>query len=176
MRAVVQRALWARVEVDGRVVASTGPGLVAFVAVESGDGVDQALRLARRLVEVRLMGDGQGRMALSLLEAGGELLLVSNLTVAGQVRKGRRLDLSRAAGFEAARQVFDELVRAARGLGARVQVGTFGAMMRVTVVNDGPVTVVVEEPAGACAAGEASGALRLDGPAPAGYNGPGARG
>ena len=143
MQAVVQRVTEARVEVDGRTVAAIGPGLVAFVAVEAGDGPQAVQAMGERLVHLRLMGGPDGRLQRSLLEAGGELLLVSNMTVAAEVHKGRRLSLSRAADFETARQRFDQLVQCVRALGARVQVGSFGASMQVTVVNDGPVTVVV---------------------------------
>lgn len=130
-------------EVDGRTVAAIGPGLVAFVAVEAGDGPQAVRAMAERLAGLRLLAGPDGRLQRSLLEAGGELLLVSNMTVAAEVHKGRRLSLSRAAEFETARRLFDELVRHVQSLGVPVQTGSFGASMQVTVVNDGPVTVVV---------------------------------
>ena len=144
MRAVVQRVARAQVEVDGRTVASIGPGLVAFVAVEAGDDLRAVRSLAERLVRLRLLAGAQGRLERSVLEAGGELLLVSNLTVAGEVHQGRKVSLSRAAPFDRAQELFDALVEHVRSLGVGVQTGRFGAYMRVTVVNDGPVTVVVE--------------------------------
>lgn len=135
----MQRVSEAAVEVDGGRVAAIGPGLLVLLAVRDGDGEEQADRLARKLLALRVFEDAEGRMNLSVGEAGGELLCVSQFTLYGDTRKGNRPSFVEAARPERAEPLY-ERVRAALG----AQGGVFGASMRVSLVNDGPVTLLVE--------------------------------
>lgn len=144
MRAVVQRVRAARVEVDGAAVAEIGRGMVAFVAVERDDGPGQVLWMADKLVHLRLFEGPAGKLDLSVSQVAGEILLVPNFTVAGDCRRGRRPDFTRAAPGERAAELFHGLVEAVREAGVGVASGRFGASMRVVVENDGPVTLVVD--------------------------------
>ncbi|HEY8769090.1 MAG TPA: D-aminoacyl-tRNA deacylase [Thermoleophilaceae bacterium] len=139
MRALVQRVTEAAVEVDGERVAAIGPGLLVLLGIRDGDGEEQADRLARKLLALRVFEDAEGRMNLSVGEAGGELLCVSQFTLYGDTRKGNRPSFVEAARPEQAEPLYDR-VRAALG----AQGGVFGASMRVSLVNDGPVTLLVE--------------------------------
>jgi D-aminoacyl-tRNA deacylase len=139
MRAVVQRVSSASVTVDGEVVSEIGPGLLVLLGVRTGDTDDDAERIARKLRALRVFEDAEGRMNLSLEDAGGELLCVSNFTVYGDVRRGNRPSFVEAAAPGEAERLY-ELVR--EKLGA--EGGRFGAHMAVELVNDGPVTVIVD--------------------------------
>jgi D-aminoacyl-tRNA deacylase len=141
MRAVVQRVTAAAVEVGGQRAAEIGPGLLALVGIEQGDGDAEATWLAEKLAHLRIFEDGAGKMNLSLKDTGGELLLVPNFTVAGDARKGRRPSFDRAMRPELAEPLFGACVSAARAQGVAVQPGVFRASMRVSLVNDGPVTI-----------------------------------
>jgi D-aminoacyl-tRNA deacylase len=136
---LVQRVSEAAVEVDGERVAAIGPGLLVLLGVKDGDGEEQADRLARKLLALRIFEDGEGRMNRSVGDAGGELLCVSQFTLYGDTRKGNRPSFVEAARPEQAEPLY-ERVRAALG----AQGGMFGARMRVSLVNDGPVTLIVE--------------------------------
>jgi len=131
--------------VEGKEVASIGPGLVAFVGVARGDSEAESHTMAEKLGELRLFPDKQGKLARSLLEMDGELLLVPNFTVMGDCAKGRRPSFDKAAPAEQGRGLFEQVVARARALGLRVAAGPFGAFMDVEVVNQGPVTVIVEK-------------------------------
>ena len=139
MRAVVQRVTGASVRVDGETVGAIGRGLVVLLGVRAGDDVAAAERMVRKLLALRVFEDGDGRMNLSVADTGGEVLCVSNFTVYGDTRKGNRPSFVDAAPPEDAEPLY-ELVR--EGLGA--QGGRFGARMSVELINDGPVTVLVE--------------------------------
>lgn len=140
MIALIQRVSRASVHVEGALVGEIGPGLLALVAVERGDGESQAERLAARIVAYRVFEDPAGRMNLSLADTGGGLLLVSQFTLAADTRKGARPSFAPAAEPETGRRLFDRLVACARGLHDPVETGRFGARMQVSLVNDGPVT------------------------------------
>ncbi len=144
MKAVVQRVSSARVRCAGREVGAVGRGLAVLACVEEGDTPAQRAWMAEKLVHLRVFPDGSGKMNLSLLDVGGAMLLVSNFTVAGDCRHGRRPGFDRAMKPPRAKEEFDLLVEAVRGLGARVETGVFGGDMEVTIVNDGPVTLIVE--------------------------------
>jgi D-tyrosyl-tRNA(Tyr) deacylase len=144
MRAVAQRVSSASVSVGGREVARMGPGLLALVGVGAEDGEAQARELARRLVELRVFPDAQGRMNRSLLETGGTLGVVSQFTLYGDARHGRRPSYVGAAPPARAEPLLDALVTAARALGAPVVTGRFGAAMEVALVNQGPVTILLD--------------------------------
>jgi D-tyrosyl-tRNA(Tyr) deacylase len=140
MRAVVQRVTQASVTVDGRVIGKLDePGLVAFVGVTHSDGRDQAERLADKLWGLRILEGEQ-----SSADIGAPLLIVSQFTLYADTRKGRRPSWSAAAPGSVAEPLVDAVVAALRARGARVETGTFGAMMQVALINDGPVTIILE--------------------------------
>ena len=141
MRAVVQRVLEARVEVAGEVVAQMQGGLLVLLGVGHGDTSEQAEQLARKIVHLRIFEDEDGRMNRSLLEQGGTLCVVSQFTLYGDARKGRRPSFGGAAPPDLARPRVEEVAEAARQLGAPVVTGQFQAHMKVHLVNDGPVTL-----------------------------------
>ena len=139
MRAVVQRVSSASVAIDGETVASIGRGLLVLLGVRSGDGEAEADKIAAKLDALRVFEDDDGKMNLSVRDAGGELLVVSNFTVYADSRKGNRPSFVDAARPEVAEPLV-ERVRAALG----AQGGRFGARMVVELVNDGPVTVLID--------------------------------
>ena len=139
MRALVQRVSRAAVEVDGDQVAGIGPGLLVLLGVRTGDTPEQADRLAGKLERLRIFEDADGKMNLSVRDVGGELLCVSQFTLYGDARKGNRPSFVDAAAPEQAEPLY-ERVRAALG----AEGGAFGAHMRVSLVNDGPVTLLLE--------------------------------
>jgi D-tyrosyl-tRNA(Tyr) deacylase len=138
---LIQRVVSASVRVDGKIVGEIGQGLLAFVAIEPGDDEATARRLVDRLLAYRVFNDDDGRMNRSLADVGGELLLVSQFTLAADTRKGLRPSFTAAAPPELGRRLFERVVSLARqALPARVATGRFGAEMQVALVNDGPVT------------------------------------
>lgn len=135
--------------VDGGIVGDIGPGLLLLVGMMAGDGVDEVELLANKVVDLRVFEDAQGRMNRSARErvAAGEpcgLLVVSQFTLYGDVRKGRRPSFTRAAAPDDARVLIEQFVAFLRGDGFQVAKGTFGAHMRVALVNDGPVTIWID--------------------------------
>ncbi|MFC4726579.1 D-aminoacyl-tRNA deacylase [Coralloluteibacterium thermophilus] len=140
MIALIQRVLRASVQVEAETVGAIGPGLLALVAVEPGDGPAQAQRMADRLLGYRVFSDDEGRMNRSLRQAGGGLLLVSQFTLAADTRSGMRPSFTTAAAPEEGEREFNRLVGICRGLHPEVETGRFGAHMVVKLVNDGPVT------------------------------------
>ena len=146
MRIVVQKVSSASVRVHGEVVGAIGRGLVVLAGVEKGDTAEAAERAAQRLATLRVFEDADGRMNLGLDEIGGEVLVVSQFTLAGSIRRGRRPSFDGAAPPEEAEPVVDALARAVAARGPRVATGVFRAHMEVELVNDGPVTFVWEDP------------------------------
>ena len=144
MKVVLQRVKSATVEVDGRVVGEIGRGICLLVGIERGDTLQDAEFAARKSAELRIFPDAQGKMNLSLIDIGGEALAVSQFTLAGSVRKGRRPSFDGAERPEAAAPIFDAFVRLLRGAGVRVATGVFQAVMEVHILNDGPVTFVID--------------------------------
>ena len=140
MRAVLQRVTSARVEVGGEVVGAIDrPGLLALVGVRHDDGPEQVARMARKIAELRILRDEQ-----SVTDAGAPVLVVSQFTLYADTRKGRRPSWSAAAPGELAEPLVSDLVAALEARGVEVAQGRFGAMMEVTLTNDGPVTLVVD--------------------------------
>jgi D-tyrosyl-tRNA(Tyr) deacylase len=139
MRAVVQRVGSASVSVDGETIAAIGRGLLVLLGVKNGDTEEDADKLARKLLALRIFEDADGRMNLSVGDAGGEILCVSNFTVYGDARKGNRPSFVAAAAPEEAERLYEKVREA---LGAKG--GRFGAHMAVMLVNDGPVTVILD--------------------------------
>jgi D-tyrosyl-tRNA(Tyr) deacylase len=144
MRAVVQRVTQARVTVAGEVVGEIGPGALVLLGVGLEDDEASARALADRIVVLRFFDDAEGRMNRSLLEVGGELLAVSQFTLWGDCRSGRRPSWSRAAPAARAEPLYRAFVGAVRAHGVRVAEGRFGATMDVALVNQGPVTLLLD--------------------------------
>jgi D-aminoacyl-tRNA deacylase len=140
MIGLLQRVTAAEVRVDDEVVGKIGRGLVVLIGVEREDSPAQAERLLERLLTYRVFPDSAERMNCSLQDVGGELLLVSQFTLAADTSKGTRAGFSTAAAPDKARELFDDLVRKAQQRHPRVQTGKFGADMQLTLTNDGPVT------------------------------------
>ena len=144
MRAVVQRVRQASVLVEGRVVGEIGSGLLVFVGVANRDTAAQAEYLAGKVVGLRIFADADGKMNLSVADAAGAVLVVSQFTLYGDVRKGRRPAFDRAAGPAEARALYEYFCQAVARGGVTVRTGVFQAMMQVELVNDGPVTILLD--------------------------------
>jgi len=148
MKVVVQRVAEARVVVDDRTVSSIGPGLLVLAAFRTDDGEEELRWMARKCLELRIFEDAEGKMNRSLLDEGGELLVVSQFTLYGNCRKGRRPAYTESAPAEEAERLYERFLEILRGEYDSVAEGIFGAKMRVELVNDGPVTLVVEKEKG----------------------------
>lgn len=148
MRLVLQRVASARVEIAGERVGAIGRGLLVLAGVENGDGEAQVAAAADKLLGLRVFEDERGRMNLDLRQAGGAVLLVSQFTLAASTDRGRRPSFDGAASAEAARPLLERLAARLAAAGVRVEEGRFGAHMAVELVNDGPVTFVLEIPPG----------------------------
>lgn len=144
MRAVVQRVSRAQVEVAGQITGRIGAGALVLLGVAKTDSEQDARFLADKIVNLRIFNDENGKMNRSLLDAGGALLVVSQFTLYGDCRKGRRPSFDAAAPAETARALYESFVGAARAMGVHVETGVFQAHMDVSLVNDGPVTLLLE--------------------------------
>lgn len=144
MRIVLQRVREAWVDVDGRTVGRVGRGICLLVGVEKGDGEADAELLARKAIELRVFPDAEGRMNLPLAAVGGEVLAVSQFTLAASVRKGRRPSFDGAEEPARAAELFRYFVGVLEALGVRVETGVFQALMEVHIANDGPVTFILD--------------------------------
>ena len=144
MRAVVQRVTEARVEVAGEAVGEIGAGLLVLLGVARDDTRDDADYLADKIVNLRVFDDHEGKMNRSLSESGGAVLVVSQFTLYGDVRRGRRPSYSDAAEPEKANQLYEYLVERVRSAAVKVETGIFQAMMKVSLTNDGPVTILLD--------------------------------
>ncbi len=144
MRAVIQRVTRARVVVDGQVAGEIGTGLLVYAGVAEGDGPDEARWLARKLAELRVFADDEGRFDRSLLDIGGAALVVSQFTLLADTRRGRRPSFTDAARPEVAEPLIEQLMAALRELGVTVAGARFGAPMLVESENDGPVTILLD--------------------------------
>ena len=144
MLAVLQRVREATVAVEGCTVGSIGKGMVALLCAVKDDADRDVDYLVRKISQLRIFGDKNGKMNQSVSEAGGSVLLVSQFTLAASVRKGNRPSFENAESPERARELCEKVVRRLREMGLSVSIGVFGAMMEVSLVNDGPVTVIVD--------------------------------
>lgn len=144
MRSVVQRVTKARVTVANETVGETGPGLAILLGVAADDREEDVAYLSGKIAKLRIFEDGQGKMNLSLLDIGGDALVVSQFTLLGDCRQGRRPGFSAAAPPEAAEQLYLKFVDGLRAMGIPVATGTFGANMLVEIFNDGPVTMLLD--------------------------------
>lgn len=144
MRAVVQRVASARVTVGTRVTGEIGKGLLVFVGVEAGDGPADVHYTSSKIRGLRIFEDEAGKMNRSVIDVGGEVLVVSQFTLSGDARNGRRPSFASAAPPQIARALYEDVVRELQGSGLRVATGEFQAMMQVALVNDGPVTILLD--------------------------------
>lgn len=144
MRAVVQRVSQARVEVSGRVEGQIGPGLMVLLGVSKDDGPEQALWLADKTAGLRIFPDAEDKLNLSVQDTGGQVLVVSQFTLWADCKKGNRPSFVRAAAGEAAEPLYQAFVDRLRQKGLMVATGVFGAMMDVHLVNQGPVTILID--------------------------------
>lgn len=144
MRIVLQRVSRAEVRIGGEVVGRIGRGLLVLLGVARGDTVEDACWLAEKIVGLRIFNDDQGKMNRDLTEVSGSVLVVSQFTLHGDCRKGRRPSFVAAAPPETAIPLYEAFINAVRALGVPVETGRFGAMMEVELVNDGPVTLILE--------------------------------
>jgi D-aminoacyl-tRNA deacylase len=144
LKAVIQRVTEAEVKVDGVSFGRIGRGILVLVGVEKGDDEKDADRLAEKIANLRIFEDSAGKMNLPVLETGGEILAVSQFTLAGNCAKGRRPSFDSAAPPEEANRLYEYFTERLRVLGLKVETGIFQAMMQVSLVNDGPVTFILE--------------------------------
>ncbi|MBZ0274470.1 D-tyrosyl-tRNA(Tyr) deacylase [bacterium] len=144
MKAVLQRVAYARVEIAGETAGEIGRGLLVLLGVGEDDGDADLDYLARKIPELRIFEDDAGKMNLSVRESGGQVLVVSQFTLFADTRKGRRPAFTGAARPEKAEPMYEALVARLRDAGLSVATGRFGAMMRVELVNDGPVTILLD--------------------------------
>lgn len=145
MRALIQRVSRASVTVEGEVISRIGKGLVVLLGVGHGDGESQAKFLAEKIANLRIFEDEQGKTNLSILDVGGEVIVVSQFTLYADTSKGRRPSFIDAALPEIAEPLVDHIVELLRGHGVPTQTGKFGAQMEVEILNDGPVTIWLEK-------------------------------
>lgn len=144
MRAVIQRVVKACVEVEGKIVGGIESGLVVLLGVSRDDETVDADYLTDKIINLRVFSDEQGKMNLSLADTGGALLVISQFTLYGDARKGRRPSYLDAAAPEKANSLYEYFVKQARSRGVRVETGIFQAMMQVSLTNDGPVTILLD--------------------------------
>ena len=144
MRVCVQRVSEASVEIDGKTVGVIGPGLLVLLGIGQADTPAEVTQLVDKIVNLRVFADDQDKMNRSLLDIQGQMLVISQFTLWGDCRKGRRPSFVQAADPEVAEPLYERFVDEVRGRGVAAETGRFGAMMQVHLVNDGPVTLVIE--------------------------------
>lgn len=144
MRLVVQRVKHARVEVEGELVGAIGEGLLLLLGVKTGDSIGDVDYLVEKVLGLRIIEDHVGKMNLSVMDKGGEILVVSQFTLYGDCRKGRRPSFDEAASPEVATNLYDLFVNEIRKRGMKVETGRFGAVMDVNLINSGPVTLLLD--------------------------------
>lgn len=144
MRAVVQRTNHSRVAVEGEVKGEIYKGLTVLLGIKKGDNEKDAEYMMDKIANLRIFEDSEGKMNLSLLDIGGDILLVSQFTLYGDARKGRRPSFTEAEMPEKAQELFDYCVKILQGMGIKVETGVFGADMQVIIGNDGPCTILLD--------------------------------
>ncbi len=147
MRAVIQRVLESHVKVDGEVVGSIGKGLNILLGVKKGDTYEDIQKLVKKIANLRIFEDEKGKFQHSLLDVGGEVLIISQFTLYANVKKGRRPSFEEAEEPSRAKELYELFVEEFRKMGLKVETGIFGAMMDVYIRNWGPVTVIVDSEA-----------------------------
>ncbi len=146
MKALIQRILEASVEVEGEIVGSVSKGLLVFLGAGEGDATSDLEYVFSKLIHLRIFEDENGKMNLSLMDVKGELLIVSQFTLYADIKKGRRPSFNEAMKPGPAEEMYERFVEMSKAAGIRTQTGVFGADMKVSIVNDGPVTIMVESP------------------------------
>lgn len=144
MKAVLQRVTHAKVTIDGKISGEIGKGFLIFLGVAPDDTPKEALYLAQKCVGLRVFEDENDKMNLALADVGGQILAVSQFTLYADCRKGKRPNFTKAAKGELANELYEYFVDCCRGLGVNTQTGKFGADMKVELLNDGPVTIVLD--------------------------------
>jgi D-aminoacyl-tRNA deacylase len=144
MRAVIQRVSCAKVAVSGEIAGEIGPGLLVLLGVGAGDTREEADYLAEKTIGLRIFEDGEGKMNLSVADVGGALLVVSQFTLYGDVRRGKRPSFDAAAPPQPARELYEYFVERVRAAGLRCETGRFQEMMQVDLTNEGPVTILLD--------------------------------
>lgn len=144
MRAVIQRVKMSNVEVDGKVIGSIDKGLNVLLGICKEDTIKDVIYLKDKIVNLRIFEDEECKMNKSLLDVGGELLVISQFTLYGDVRKGKRPSFTEALGGEEAKFLYEEFIKQCKESLGNVETGEFGADMKVTIVNDGPVTILLD--------------------------------
>jgi D-tyrosyl-tRNA(Tyr) deacylase len=144
MRAVIQRVSEASVTVEGNLISKIGPGILALAAVSTSDTLKDIKWMADKICGIRIFSDSEDRMNLDLAHAGGKILVVSQFTLYGDCRKGKRPSYSNSAKADFAEKMYLELINEIRSKGVDVKTGVFGAMMKVNLINDGPVTLILD--------------------------------
>lgn len=145
MRILIQRVAHAKVEVEGKTVGAIGPGVLVFIGVTHGDTDSQAIWLANKLISLRLFEDVEGKINRSILDCKGEAMVVSQFTLYADCSAGRRPSFTQAAPPETAKYLYEKFIEEVRKGGIEVQTGVFGAEMKVSLLNDGPVTLFLEK-------------------------------
>lgn len=145
MISVIQRVYEAAVTVDGKVTGNIGTGLLVFFCVENGDTCDKIVYMAEKILNLRIFEDDNGKMSKSLQDINGDILIISQFTLAGDCSKGRRPDFTKAANPEIAKEMYDEFIDdISLKINGKIATGIFGADMKVSLVNDGPVTMIIK--------------------------------
>ena len=144
MRALIQRTARCSVEVDGKTVSSSGPGMLLLLGIAQGDGEDDVVYLTKKVTQLRIFEDVEGKMNLSVREAQGQITVVSQFTLVADTRKGNRPGFGTAMAPEPAEKLYSRFVDELEQLGLKVSTGIFGASMKVNLENDGPVTILLE--------------------------------
>jgi len=144
LKALIQRVSWSRVEVEGSEISSIGPGLLVLLGVADPDEDQDAKYMASKTASLRIFKDSEGKMNLSVEETGGEVLVISQFTLVADTRKGNRPGFGNGAPPHRAERLYERFVQELRDLGVAVKKGVFGADMAVSLLNDGPVTILLE--------------------------------
>ncbi len=144
MKAIIQRVSSSSVSIDNEVVGQIGAGLNILLGIEKGDGEKEVDKLVNKIINLRIFADGAGKMNRSLLDSGGEALIISQFTLAASVKKGRRPGFDKSATPQEAKKLYETFVHGVKEAGVGVQTGEFGAMMEVSIQNDGPVTFIID--------------------------------
>lgn len=144
MKVLIQRVKSASVTIDNELYSSINKGLLALVGIEKGDSLEQIQKLAKKVVGLRIFPDENDKMNRSLLDISGEMLIVSQFTLCGDCKKGTRPSFDKSAHPNIAKELYEQFIEEVKSLGISTQTGVFGAMMDVELINDGPVTFMIE--------------------------------
>lgn len=145
MKVLVQRVKRASVTIEGKIYSSINSGILAFVGIEKGDDKEKAEKLAKKIVNLRIFSDENGKMNLSLLNTNGEMLIVSQFTLCGDCKKGTRPSFDKSASPDIANELYEYFINQVEFNGVKTKHGKFGADMEVSIINDGPVTFMLED-------------------------------